>query len=282
MPSLSPTTSHSLSGRRIAITGGARGIGLATAIELHRRGASVSIGDIDADAAKAAAASISPDVVAFHLDVTDAASFGSFLADTKQALGGLDVLVNNAGVMPIGHFLEIPEAVVRRSMEINLLGPTLGMRLALPGMIEQGHGQIVNVASTAGKTAVPGGLNYCATKAGLIHLTEGARLEFGARGIDFTCVMPAFTNTDLVAGTKGTRFIKNVEPEAVASAIAVGIEKKQKDVYAPASLRTIFRIQPLMGRRLRDRMYRSLGAYDTFLDIDPAGRAAYDERVSQS
>jgi NAD(P)-dependent dehydrogenase (short-subunit alcohol dehydrogenase family) len=271
-----------LSGKRIAITGGARGIGLATAKELHRRGASIAIGDIDADAAKQAAASIASDVIAFHLDVTDSASFGSFLADTKQGLGGLDVLVNNAGVMPIGHFLEIPEAVVRRSTEINLLGPTLGMRLALPDMIAQGHGHIVNVASSAGKSAVPGGVNYCAQKAGLIHLTEGARLEFGDRGIHFTCVMPAFTNTDLIAGTKGTRFIKNVEPEEVAEAIAVGIQKHQKDVYAPASLRTIFRVQPLMGRRLRDRMYRALGAYDTFLDVDQIGRASYNDRIRQS
>jgi NAD(P)-dependent dehydrogenase (short-subunit alcohol dehydrogenase family) len=271
-----------LAGKRIAITGGARGIGLATARELHGRGASISIGDIDTDAAKEAATSIATDVAAFHLDVTDAASFGSFLADTKQALGGLDVLVNNAGVMPIGHFLDIPESVVRRSMEINLLGPTLGMRLALPDMIAQGAGHIVNVASSAGRTAVPGGLNYCSHKAGLIHLTEGARLEFGDRGIHFTCVMPSFTNTDLVAGTKGTRFIKNVEPEDVAAAIAKGIEKKSKDVFAPASLRTIFAMQPLMGRRLRDRMYRTLGAYDTFLDIDEAGRAGYNDRISHS
>jgi NAD(P)-dependent dehydrogenase (short-subunit alcohol dehydrogenase family) len=273
---------QALSGKRIAITGGARGIGLATARELHRRGASVAIGDIDADAAKQAATAISPDVIAGHLDVTDAASFTTFLADTKQSLGGLDVLVNNAGVMPIGHFLEIPEAVVRRSTEINLLGPTLGMRAALPDMIAQGHGHIVNVASSAGKTAAPGAIAYCSHKAGLIHLTEGARLEFGDRGIHFTCVMPSFTNTDLVAGTKGTRFIKNVEPEAVAQAIAVGIEQKHKDVYAPKSLRTIFRVQPLMGRRLRDRMYRTLGAYDTFLDIDQTGRATYNDRIRQS
>jgi NAD(P)-dependent dehydrogenase (short-subunit alcohol dehydrogenase family) len=273
---------RALAGKRIAITGGGRGIGLATARELHRRGASVAIGDIDVEAAKEAAASIGPAVAAFQLDVTDATSFGSFLADTKGALGGLDVLINNAGVMPIGHFLDIPEAVVRRAMEINLLGPTLGMRLALPDMIAQGEGHIVNIASSAGKTSVPGGLTYCSTKAGLIHLTEGARLEFGDRGISFTCVMPSFTNTDLVAGTKGTRFIKNVEPEDVASAIAHGIEKKSKDVFAPKSLRAIYALQPLMGRRLRDRMYRTLGAYETFLDIDQTGRASYDERVRQS
>jgi len=278
----SPKTTSALAGKRIAITGGGRGIGLATARELHRRGAQVSIGDIDAEAAKEAASSIAGDAAAFTLDVTDTESFGSFLADTKQALGGLDVLINNAGVMPIGHFLDIPESVVRRSMEINLLGPTLGMRAALPDMIAQGHGHIINVASSAGKTAVPGGLNYCAQKAGLIHLTEGARLEYGGRGISFTCVMPSFTNTDLVAGTKGTRLIKNVEPEDVANGIADAIADQRKDVFVPRSLRTIFAAQPIMGRRLRDRMYRTLGAYDTFLDVDQARRAGYNDRISHS
>ncbi|WP_183093160.1 SDR family oxidoreductase [Nocardioides stalactiti] len=275
-------SASTLRGKRVAITGAARGIGLATARELHRRGAAVSIGDLDLDVAKQAAASIAPEVVAFRLDVTDTDSFSEFLRDTKQVLGGLDVLINNAGVMPIGHFLDIPEAVVRRSMQINLLGPILGMRLALPDMLDQGSGHIINVASSAGKTAVPGGLNYCAHKAGVVHLTEGARLEYGDRGVAFTCVLPAFTNTDLISGTKGTRFIKNVEPEDVANGIADAITSKAKDVFVPKSLRTIFAVQPIMGRRLRDRMYRTLGAYDTFLDIDPAGRSAYDQRINES
>ncbi|GAB4008808.1 SDR family oxidoreductase [Nocardioides ultimimeridianus] len=271
-----------LAGQRVAITGAGRGIGRATAQELHDRGALVAIGDIDVEVAKEAAAAIGSGVFAFQLDVTDTASFGSFLADAKQAMGGLDVLINNAGVMPIGHFLEIPESVVRRSMEINLLGPTLGMRLALPDMIAQGHGHIVNMASSAGKASVPGGLNYCSHKAGVIHLTEGARIEYAGTGVDFTCVMPSFTNTDLVAGTKGTKLLKNVEPEDVAIGIADAIEKKHKDVYAPKALRGIFFTQPLLGRRVRDFMNRRLGAYDTFLDVDQSQRAAYDERISHS
>lgn len=279
---MSSTTVRTLSGKRIAITGAGRGIGRATAVELHRRGALVAIGDIDADAAKDAATAIGTDVTAHHIDVTDTESFASFLADAKQAMGGLDVLINNAGVMPIGHFLDIAEPTVRRSMEINLLGPTLGMRAALPDMIANGSGHIVNVASVAGKAAVPGGLYYCSHKAGIIALTEGARLEFGAQGIDFTCVMPSFTNTDLVAGTKGTKFLKNVEPEDVAKGIADAIEKKHKDVYLPKSLRQITFTQSLTGRRVRDFLNRRLGAYDTFLDIDQSGRAAYNERISKS
>ncbi|KRC54142.1 MULTISPECIES: SDR family oxidoreductase [unclassified Nocardioides] len=278
----SSTGTRSLDGKRIAITGAGRGIGRATADELHRRGALVAIGDIDVDAAKDAATAIGSDVTAHHVDVTDSDSFAAFLADAKQAMGGLDVLVNNAGVMPIGHFLDIPESTVRRAAEINLLGPTLGMRAALPDMLAQGRGHIVNVASVAGKAAVPGGLYYCSHKAGVIALTEGARLEFGGRGIDFTCVMPSFTNTDLIAGTKGTKFLKNVEPEDVARGIAEAIEHKHKDVYLPRSLRQITFTQTLTGRRLRDFLNRRLGAYDTFLDIDQTGRAAYNDRINKS
>ncbi len=277
-----PTRVRTLSGQRIAITGAGRGIGRATAEELHRRGALVAIGDIDVDAAKDAATAIGSDVTAHQLDVTDSESFDSFVDDATQAMGGLDVLINNAGVMPIGHFLDIDETTVRRAAEINLLGPTLGMRAVLPALIAQGHGHVVNVASVAGKAAVPGGLYYCSHKAGVIALTEGARLEFADRGIDFTCVMPSFTNTDLIAGTKGTKLLKNVEPEDVAKAIAEAIEHKHKDVYLPRSLRQITFTQSVVGRRVRDFLNRRLGAYETFLDIDKAGRAAYDDRVSKS
>ncbi|HET6152604.1 MAG TPA: SDR family oxidoreductase [Marmoricola sp.] len=275
--------SRILAGRRIAITGGARGIGLATARELHARGAEVAIGDLDLDTAKQAAASISPEVVALGLDVSNRASFAAFLGDVKDQLGGLDVLVNNAGIMPIGPFLEIPGETYDRAIEINLRGPVTGCQLALPDMLAQGSGQIINVASSAGFTAVPGGLTYCATKSGVVALTEGLRVEFAGRGVNFTCVVPSFTNTDLIAGTGGIKMIKNVEPEDVATGIAAAIERpRTKDVFVPKTLKSMVRTQPLLGRRLRDAMFRSLGAYDTFLKIDHSKRDAYDKRISNS
>jgi NAD(P)-dependent dehydrogenase (short-subunit alcohol dehydrogenase family) len=273
---------RALEGRRIAITGAARGIGLATARELHARGAQIAIGDLDLDTAKKAAASIAPEVVALGIDVSDQTSFAKFLTDVKDQLGGLDVLVNNAGIMPIGPFLDLDPHVARRAAEINFVGPLLGMQLALPDMIAQGGGHIVNMASTAGRAAVPGGITYCATKAAVVSMTEGARLEFGDRGIHFTCVMPSFTNTELIAGTEGTKGLANVEPEDVASAIAHAIETKQLDVYRPKALRQILFTQGLLGRRIRDTMNRQLGAYDTFLKIDHAKRDDYDKRINAS
>jgi len=268
---------QTLAGRRIAITGGARGIGLATARELIARGASVAIGDVDVESAKQAANGVG--AVAFGLDVSDAESFATFLSEAKDALGGLDVLINNAGIMPIGPLLEMAPATYQRAVDINVAGPLHGTRLALPDLVAQGSGHIVNVASTAGKTAVPGGVAYCATKAAIVSLTEGARLEFAGTGVHFTCVMPAFTNTELIAGTQGVRFIKNVEPEDVATAIADAIEKPRMDVYVPSMIAPILKTQPLLGRRLRDFLNRRLGAYDTFLKIDHTKRDAYDDRI---
>jgi len=276
----SPTPT--LAGRRIAISGAARGIGLATARELAARGAHVAIGDLDLAVAQEAAAGISGTVTAFRLDVSDPASFAAFLNDAKQVLGGLDVLVNNAGIMPIGPYLELALPLARRAFEINVLGVMTGTQLALPDMIAQGSGHIINLASSAGKTAVPGGLAYCATKAAVISFTEGSRLEFGDRGVRFTCVMPSFTNTELIAGTQGTRLLKNVEPEDVATAIADAVERPVADIYRPKALRSILFTQPLFGRRLRDAMNRRLGAYETFLAIDHTKRDGYDQRISSS
>jgi len=275
-------TSKGLTGRRVAITGAGRGIGLATARELVARGAKVVIGDIDGDVAKQAVGSLGPDAHALAVDVSDTASMAAFLTDAKDALGGLDVLVNNAGIMPIGPYLDLPLGLARRTLEINVLGVLAGTQLALPDMIAQGSGHIINVASSAGKAAVPGGLAYCASKAAIVSFTEGARLEFGDKGISFTCVMPSFTNTELIAGTGGTKLLKNVEPEDVACGIADAIERPVADVYRPKALRGIFFTQPLLGRRLRDAMNRRLGAYDTFLKIDHSQRDGYDKRISSS
>ncbi len=274
------STPQNISGRVVAITGSARGIGFATATALRSRGARIAIGDIDRDAAVSAAQSLGDDVLASHLDVTDPASFREFLALTEREVGPIDVLINNAGIMPIGPMLDESDATARRVMEINVLGMLTGMKLALPLMIPRGHGHIVNVASIAGKSPVPGGASYAASKAAIISLTETARVEFAGKGIQFTCVMPSFTATELIAGTKGTRFIPNVEPSAVANGIVAAIEKPRADVYVPAMVGVIARTQPFIGRRIRDAINHAIGADRTFLDVDQGARAGYDSRIA--
>src|ERR687886_2135546 len=123
--------SRSLAGRVVAITGGARGIGRATAEALAREGARVAIGDLDADLARRTAEEIGPAATAFTLDVTDRASFEAFVDAVEADLGPVDVLVNNAGIMPLGPFLEEDDATAQRQININLHGVLYGMKLAL-------------------------------------------------------------------------------------------------------------------------------------------------------
>jgi NAD(P)-dependent dehydrogenase (short-subunit alcohol dehydrogenase family) len=264
----------------VAITGGARGIGLATARALLQSGAKVAIGDIDEAGARSAAADLGGGALGTQLDVSDAASFASFLATAADELGPVDVLINNAGIMPIGPLLDEPAELAARAVNVNLIGCLTGMKTALPAMLARGKGHIINVASVAGKAPVPGGLTYAATKAAVISMTESARVEFAGKGVDFTCVMPSFTNTELIAGTQGTRGIKNAEPEDVANAIVAAVHKPRCDVYVPRAVGAIVRAQPLLGRRLRDTINHALGADRTFLEIDHGARAAYDHRIA--
>jgi NAD(P)-dependent dehydrogenase (short-subunit alcohol dehydrogenase family) len=275
--SVVPVATHS--SRVVAITGGARGIGLATARALRAYGARVAIGDLDGDHTAAVAGSIDATVLASALDVTDPESFRAFLERVERELGPLDVLVNNAGIMPIGPLLDESEQTARRQFEINVFGVLTGTKLALAAMLPRGKGHVINVASVAGKTPVAGAVTYAASKAAVVSLTESARVEFAGRGIHFSCVMPTFTNTELIAGTKGTRFLPTVQPEAVARAIVECVRSPRPDVYVPRSVGPMLRSEPLLGRRVRDAINRAIGADRTMLEIDANARASYAARI---
>jgi short-subunit dehydrogenase len=134
----------------------------------------------------------------------------------------------------------------------------------------------------AGKSPVPGGASYAASKAAVVSLTETARVEFRGQGVEFTCVMPSFTATDLIAGTKGTRFVATIKPDDVAAAITAAVAEPRYDVYVPKSVGAIIKLNSLLGRKVRDGMARALKADRTFLDFDSSARASYEERISGS
>lgn len=261
-----------------AITGGARGIGRAIAQRLAADGARVAIGDIDTAAATAAAREVHGSL-GFHVDVTDPASFRAFIEQTEEVFGPIDVLINNAGIMPIGPFLEEDPAVGDRAIDVNLRGTLNGVRAVLPGMVARGSGQIVNIASIAGKVATPGGIVYAATKHAIIGLGDGLRREFATRGITVTTVLPSFTNTDLVAGTRGLRGIPNVEPADVADAVARALRRRRSTVYVPALLHATATAQAVLPVALGDRVIALFGGDRAFLDIDHDERAAYEARI---
>ena len=171
-----------LAGETAAITGAARGIGRATAEALLAQGMKVAIGDVDYDAAAKTASELGASTIALPLDVTERSAFSEFLDGAEQQLGPIDVLVNNAGIMQIGRFIDEDDLTARRMIDINLHGVILGMKLALERMIPRNRGHIINISSQAGKYGAPGGATYSATKHAVVGLTEAVRGELQADG----------------------------------------------------------------------------------------------------
>jgi NAD(P)-dependent dehydrogenase (short-subunit alcohol dehydrogenase family) len=272
---------RSLNGKVVAITGGARGIGKATAEALVRRGARVAIGDVDLALAEQTAAGLGGGSIALALDVTDRASFEAFLDEAERQLGPLDVVINNAGIMPVTPFVEESEGSFRRQIEINLIGVIHGTQLAMRRMIPRNTGHIVNIASQAGKVSAPGIATYTATKHAVVGLSESVRAEVRGREIEVSCVMPTVVNTELTAGV-GQKWMKPVEASDVAAAIVEALEVPRFDVFVPKSNGALLRVAALMPRSAAEWVGRAIGADKLMTEVDHGARAAYEERVAHS
>jgi NAD(P)-dependent dehydrogenase (short-subunit alcohol dehydrogenase family) len=273
---------RSLSGKVVAITGGARGIGKATAAALVAKGCRVAIGDVDLKLAEDTAAELGGATVALALDVTDRASFQRFLDEAERQLGPLDALVNNAGIMRVTPFAQESEDSIRRQLDINIYGVILGTQLAIDRMRPRRTGHIVNVASSAGKAGVPGIATYSGTKHAVVGITEAVRAEHRDDGIEFSYVMPVTVNTQLIEGLKDQRGVKRVEPEDVAAEIVDALETSKVDVYVPRQLRASVLVGTLLPRRAREALGRFMGVDKIMTEVDPVARRSYEERAATS
>lgn len=184
-----------LEGRRAVVTGGARGIGLATAQRMLESGASVVLWDVDGAAIEEAVAGLGPSASGTVVELTDETSVGA-AAVAALAGGKVDILVNNAGITGgNGKTWELDPAIWRKTFEVNLVGPYLTARALVPSMVEAGYGRIVNVASIAGKEGNPNASHYSASKAGLIGLTKSLGKELAGAGVLVNCITPAAART---------------------------------------------------------------------------------------
>lgn len=194
----------SYSGRVAIVTGGASGIGRATALALAQRGATTIVADINAAGLERVADEAkerSIDLRAMRLDLTDAASIRNFVEMLQDVSPKADILINAAGWSPVAPFLEGIDDVDGRVMAINLMGPIRLTRALLPGMIDLGGGQIVNIASDAGRVGSGGTAVYAAAKGGLIALTKSLAREMAGKGIRVNCISPGPTDTAFLAET---------------------------------------------------------------------------------
>ena len=184
---------------RVAIvTGGGSGIGAAVSRRLAADGAAVAVFDLNDEWATATATAIEADggsAIAMACDVADRTSIEAGVGETVQKLGRPTILINNAGITPFGRFLEISRESFDQVMAVNLRGTFECCQVAIPHMIEEGWGRIVNISSSSAQTGNFGHTHYSASKAAVIGLTRSLAKEFGHKGITVNVVPPSFIET---------------------------------------------------------------------------------------
>lgn len=265
-----------LRGALVCVTGGARGIGRATAEELIARGARVWIGDRDLDAAEQTAADIG--ARAHVLDVTDESSFRAFIAAAERD-APIDMLVNNAGIQFMGGFADQDLQAMQRELAVNLGAVLTGVHLVLPGMRSRGRGHIANVASMAGKISTPGIATYCASKFGVVAFTRAVRAELAGSGVTMTAVLPAATRTELTSGVR-LRLQPTLSPRQVATAIADSAGHGRGEVTVPRWLAPLGLVEELTPTPILWWLKRFVGGAE-YGGHDPAQRKAYTERIQR-
>ena len=270
-----------LSGKVVAITGAARGIGKATATALVRKGCRVAIGDLDLELAEQTAAGLGGGTIALPLDVTDRASLASFLDEAERQLGPLDVIINNAGIMPVTPFVDESEDSIQRQIDINLIGVIAGTQMGIERMTPRGSGHIVNIASQAGKGGLPGIATYSATKHAVVGMSEAVKGELRGTGVELHCVMPTVVNTELTSGV-GQRAVKPVEAEDVANEIVDALEVGRYDVWVPKANGALYKALTLMPRGAREALGRLMKVDKLMTEVDHGARNAYEERAAKS
>jgi short-subunit dehydrogenase len=217
-------------------------------------------------------------VIAAPLDVTDPESWAAFLEEVAP-IGPIDVLVNNAGIMPLGPVLKEPDEVARRIVDVNLHGVIFGTKAVAPGMVERGHGHVVNVASAVGRVAVADGATYSASKFAVVGFSEATRAELEPLGVDVSVVLPALVQTELAAGVPTTRGIKPVTADDVAKVIEATVRKPQPETWVPRWTQGLTKFGMVLPRPLQRAMARAFNADRTLADADSAARAEYERRA---
>ncbi|MEH0111073.1 SDR family oxidoreductase [Tersicoccus sp. MR15.9] len=258
-----------LDGTRILITGGGSGIGRRMAIDAAKRGARVTVWDLSASAAAAVCAQITAAGGSARYDTVNvadrdavAATAGTVIAET----GGIDVVVNNAGVVSGTRLLDTPESSIERTFDVNVLALYWVTRAFLPGMIERGRGTVVTIASAAGLVGVARQTDYSASKWAAVGFTESLRNELRADGhpVGTLTVCPYYIDTGMFAGvsTRFPRLLPILDQDVVARRVVDAIESGREQLIMPP-LVAILPGMRLLPTRLFDRLTDFFGVNRT-------------------
>jgi short-subunit dehydrogenase len=257
-----------LHGRRILITGASSGIGRCLAEQLASAGARLILAARSADRLAELAGTLTAagaEAIAVPADVTREEDRQRLLDTAGQRLGGLDVLINNAGVASWAHFADCTEEILRQVMEVNFFAPAELIRLAIPVLTRGQQPAIVNVASMCGRRGMPAWSEYSASKFALTGLTEALRAEFARFDVDVLLILPGLTRSNLHntllrnEGRMKINFDDGMPPEKVAAGIVKALRKNWKETVLGGEARWLLRVNRffprlvdwLVGRRVR-------------------------------
>jgi all-trans-retinol dehydrogenase (NAD+) len=255
-----------LSGKKVLITGGARGVGLEIALEFARRGAHIVIADRDErelPEARAAVEVLNVPVRAWPVDVTDPPSIVALRERVLAEVGPLDVLVNNAGVVFGGPFADVPLAQHLKTYEVNTLGVVAMTHAFLPDLVSRPEAHLVNMASASGFIGLPYGATYASSKWAVIGFSESIRSELALIGQDHvrvTIVCPSYIGTGMFEGVTPPKTTHVLEPDFVAARVVEAVEHDTLYVLEPWLVKLTPLLRDLLPTRLYDMLGSALGA----------------------
>lgn len=255
-----------LRGKRVFVTGGARGIGFAIADQFAAEGAEIILTDLkqeDLDEAKDKLARVGARCHTYVLDVTDHAAIKEVHERVRGEVGSVDVLVNNAGIVSGGPFLEVPLEKHLKTYEVNLLALVAVTHAFLPDLIDGPEGHLINIASASGLIALPNGSTYASSKWGVIGFSESIRIEMqrqGARHVGVTTVSPSYVSTGMFEGVKAPLLTPWLTPEVLAKKVMIAVRDNRPEVLEPWLVKITPAVMGTLPRKVSDLVADILGA----------------------
>ena len=251
-----------INGKRLLITGAGRGIGLAMAQAWAREGAQVLLTDVNEEVAVEAAQQVGAGCLSYHLDITDAAGVSALRDRLLREQGPLDLLVNNAGVVFPGPFLDVPLAQHLRTYQVNIEGLVTVTHAFLPQLLERPVAHVVNMASATGLTSLPRAATYASSKWAVVGFSESLRCELKRRGqgrVGVTTVCPAYVDTGMFAGVRPPWWIPFLDVHRLAHQVVKAVKQGRPMLLEPWLVKVTPLLMATLPRSVTDRLAELLG-----------------------